>query len=287
MKKYNFKPKNYPVITKQLIQDILKMKDGEITTTLTLGKTYQILEKEKYKLKISKDLQLDLIYLNQELDENYVYAITSKGILRIAFYKNGLYYKLLPITPYTAPTIEISGIRMHRTEGITPWEDAKQKIEALGNIKGKIVLDICTGAGYTAIHSLLRGAKQIITIEKDKNVLEIVQYNPWSKELSSEKITIILEDATKYVNKVEAESIDVIIHDPPRLARAGELYSTKFYKELHRILRKHGKLYHYTGKPGYKKRHINLLKTVAKRLQQVGFKTKINPNLQGILAIKK
>lgn len=286
MKRFTFRPKRYPVITKQLIQDLLKMEDGIVKTTLTLGKTYQMLEKRGNKLRISEGFQLDLSYLNQELQENYIYAITPKGLLKTAFYRNGLYYKLLPVTPYTAPTIEISGIRMHRTEEIVPWEDAKQKVKALGNIKGKTVLDICTGAGYTAIHSLRGGAKKVITIEKDRNVLEITEYNPWSEELAAGNITIILDDATRYIRKISEETIDVIIHDPPRLARAGELYGTQFYEELYRVLKTSGKLYHYTGRPGYKKRHVNLLRTVAKRLQQVGFKTKIYQDLLGVIAIK-
>ena len=41
------------------------------------------------------------------------------------------YYKLEPIEN-TAPTLEIDGIRMHRTKHMTPLEDARRKVETAG-----------------------------------------------------------------------------------------------------------------------------------------------------------
>ena len=37
----------------------------------------------------------------------------------------------LVITLVLVPTLEISGIHMHRIEGITPWEDSIQKVKSI------------------------------------------------------------------------------------------------------------------------------------------------------------
>ncbi|RLE63789.1 MAG: SAM-dependent methyltransferase, partial [Thermoprotei archaeon] len=128
----------------------------------------------------------------------------------------------------------------------------------------------CTGLGYTAIYSLKRRASTVVTIEKDPYVLEIARYNPWSRELASEKIEIILADASKYIRELQDESFDRIIHDPPRFALAGELYSLEFYKELYRVLKNGGVLFHYTGAPGVKK-GFKFQSSVAARLRRAGF----------------
>ena len=58
------------------------------------------------------------------------------------------FYKLLPSKD--APTLEISGIRMHRVKKRTPWQDTLDKIGAVSPLKGR-VLDTCCCLGYTAI----------------------------------------------------------------------------------------------------------------------------------------
>ena len=65
---------------------------------------------------------------------------------------------------------------------------------------------------------------------------------------------------------------DFIIHDPPTLSFASELYSGDFYKQMFRVLKKSGKIYHYTGTPGSKNRNVNLAGNVSKRLKKVGFR---------------
>lgn len=289
MSNFEFKPKEYPVITKKLIKDILRNTPGMIRTSLSLGKTWSKFRWDGNNLYISSDIRISLKELYDKLDPSYIYVIDTKleKIYKVALYANNLYYKLLPVNAYIAPTLEISGIRMHRTEGITPWINSYQKVRAISPIKGKKVLDLCSGLGYTAIHSLKFGAKHITTIEKDPNVLEMASFNPWSAELANRKVKIILADAYEYISKIDDSTFDVIIHDPPRLARAGNLYSTEFYKELYRVLKDNGRLFHYTGKPRHKVRHMNLMSTVARRLQLVGFKTVIKRNLLGVIAYKK
>jgi|Deesub1362B_J571_1020462.scaffolds.fasta_scaffold00003_429 hypothetical protein len=285
MSTYGFKPYEYPVLTKELVTDILRLKDGKIKISLSLGKDYIYVEKHKKTIALGS-LELNLYDISKKMEYGYIYALIKDGLLRISFFKDNKFYKLLSIDPYSAPTLEISGIRMHRTKDILPWDDAALKVAILGKIEGERGLDICTGLGYTAIHALLSGAKSIISIEKDPNVLEIAKYNPWSRELSYPQIHLILADASVYISELGDSSFDFIIHDPPRLSLAGELYSSKFYSELYRVLEKGGRLAHYTGRPRYKVRRMDLMKTVASRLARTGFRTKILRNSYIVVAFK-
>jgi len=110
-------------------------------------------------------------------DEGSVYFVRDGRVYKAAI-AGEHYYKLVP----TIPTIEINGIRMHRTKGVNPLQDTRSKVNAVKPGEGETVLDTCMGLGYTAIEASKRGA-YVITIEKDKNVIELAKINPWSREL--------------------------------------------------------------------------------------------------------
>ena len=189
----------------------------------------------------------------------------------IKFYdeKTRKFYKLVPTS--TWPTVEISGIHMHRIKKVDPKTDSELKIKSLGKIYG-IVLDTCTGLGYTAILAARKkDVKKVITIEKDENVIKLAKLNPFSKELfSNPKIELRIADVTQEIKKFKANFFDFIIHDPPRISIAEELYSLAFYQELYRVLKPKGKIFHYVGEPG-KLQGKNYLKGILKRLKLAGF----------------
>ncbi|MCE7749803.1 MAG: methyltransferase [Candidatus Heimdallarchaeota archaeon] len=223
----------------------------------------------------------------QKIAKNPSVFLIDKKPKKIAFFDER-YYKLEPIEN-TAPTIEIDGIRMHRTKHVTPLEDARRKIFAVNVAANEKVLDVCTGLGYTAIESL-RMKASVTTIEKDPNVIEIAKYNPYSADLftgiESNKIELILEDACVAVKQMADETFDVILHDPPRFALAGELYSQEIYVDLFRILKEEGRMLHYVGKPGSKYRGKDFISGIQRRLNEVGFKTKRTDDNESVLAYK-
>jgi len=232
------------------------------------------------------DFSFDLKTIHKIAKNPSVFLIDKKP-KKIAFFDER-YYKLEPIEN-TAPTIEIDGIRMHRTKHITPLEDARRKIFAVNVAANEKVLDICTGLGYTAIESF-RMKALVTTIEKDHNVIEIARYNPYSTDLfagiEDNKIDLILEDACVAVKQMADETFDVILHDPPRFALAGELYSQEIYVDLFRILKEGGRLLHYVGKPGSKYRGKDFISGIQRRLNEVGFKTKRTDDNESVLAYK-
>ncbi|MGH2494037.1 MAG: class I SAM-dependent methyltransferase [Ktedonobacteraceae bacterium] len=169
----------------------------------------------------------------------------------------------------SAPSMLIAGFVMHRIKDIDPWQHAQRMVAAIAPLTGS-VLDTTTGLGYTAILAA-RTAESVTAIELDPAVQTIARQNPWSQELfSNPRIKQVMGDACEVVPNFAGESFDRIIHDPPTFALAGELYSGAFYHELHRILKRGGRLFHYVGDPD-SKASGGVTRGVIRRLQEAGF----------------
>jgi hypothetical protein len=91
-------------------------------------------------------------------------------------------------------------------------------------------------------------------------------------------------DITEQITILPARSVDAILHDPPRFGIAGELYSQAFYDELARVIRRGGRLLHYTGTPNRLTSQRNVPLEVARRLRHAGFATQLDGD--GVLAIR-
>jgi uncharacterized protein len=185
------------------------------------------------------------------------------------------------------PALEISGILMHRIKETDPRQDAASKIAAIAPVRGR-VLETCCGLGYSAIHAA-RTAEHVIVYEIDPEVLRMARLNPWSAPLFEDRgrIEVRNEDVAEAIEAIPDQSFDAVIHDPPTLAVAGDLYGDAFYRQLHRVLRAGGKLFHYTGDPGSRHRRQDLPGRVAQRLADLGFtRVRREPEALGVSARK-
>ncbi len=184
-----------------------------------------------------------------------------------------------------APTMLLSGFPMHRIKGIDPQEDTQRKIRTIAPVVGR-VLDVCTGLGYTAL-AAAQTATQVVTIELDPTVLEVARRNPWSQALfQSPNIRQLVGDAVEQVKTLETGAFSRIFHDPPTFSLAGELYSGAFYRELHRVLARGGRLFHYIGDLDSASGSITA-KGAMRRLQEAGFgKVTRRPEAFGLTASK-
>ena len=208
----------------------------------------------------------DLKKISEHKDS--IYFVQGNSIFQAAI-SDDHYYKLVPTIG--APTVEVDGIRMHRTKGITPEVDALAKVQVLG-VDGGLLFDTCTGLGYTALTSLQQGCESIVSVELKPQILRLAQLNPWSHGLfENDFIHLVLGDVGNIVEYLPETLFDFIIHDPPRFSHAGHLYSRRFYIYLNRILKPGGYLFHYVGLPGARYRRIDLRKGVINRLRQTGF----------------
>jgi predicted methyltransferase len=184
-----------------------------------------------------------------------------------------------------APTMLISGIPMHRIKDTEPHQDTLEKIKAIRPINGR-VLDTATGLGYTAIEAA-RSARSVVTIEISQAALEVARFNPWSRALFDDAhIEQIIGDSYEIIPTMPDGIFNCIIHDPPAITLYGDLYSGEFYRQLYRVLRFRGKLFHYIGNPESKSGG-SVTNGVVRRLGEAGF-TRVQrvPKAFGVVAFK-
>jgi len=200
---------------------------------------------------------------------------------------SGSLIKLVP-TEWGAPTFEIDGIKMLPTSKESPVDDARRKV-ALVEPRGKVVLDTCGGLGYFAACCLDAGVASIQSFEKNPDVLWLRTINPWSPDpeapSSGGRFSLTHADVSQAITQLADASVDALLHDPPRFGIAGELYSQAFYDQLARVLRRGGRMFHYTGSPNKLTSDRDVPNEVAKRLEKAGFKAQLA--LDGVLAIRR
>jgi predicted methyltransferase len=201
--------------------------------------------------------------------KNACFAVGGDGPQRIQSFSSVTNRPCSLMPTDAAPTLLVAGFPMHRIKDTDPHRDTLSKIRTVEPVVGK-VLDTATGLGYTAIEAS-RTADRVVTIELDPVVLDIARLNPWSQRLFDEpKITQLVGDSCEVIRGLEDGAFSRIIHDPPTLSLAGELYSGAFYQQLFRVLSHGGRLFHYTGDPS-SNLGARVARGAARRLRDAGF----------------
>ncbi len=279
--------KNGYLLYSEIVRQVLGAMDRgedriEISTDLNLSRgTFALCGDE---LILDADNRLSRAQLRQiENKENRIFC-QEDGRLEVLEVRDAGYYKLVPTEQ--APLLEISGVKMHISKGINPFESAGQMAAQVVK-KGDRVLDTCSGLGYAASAALKLGAREVISVELSATVMALRKRNPWSQGIFGENIHLVQANVDEYIRELAAESFDAVIHDPPRFSLAGELYGEKFYREIHRVLKRRGALFHYTGNPHMVKRGTSFIDNAAKRLKAAGFTKVVKVvELMGVTAYK-
>lgn len=217
--------------------------------------------------------------------ERTVYLWDGEAFQPVSRYRDSL-IKLVP-TEWGPPVFEIDGVKMLVSARVSPWDDARTKV-GLVQPRGKLVLDTCGGLGYFAAWCLEGGAARILSWEKNPDVIWLRGLNPWSPEgggMDCSRLELTPGDVSVAILELPPASVDAILHDPPRFGLAGELYSQAFYDQLARVLRRRGRLFHYTGAPNRLTTGRDVPAEVAKRLRTAGFVPELHGD--GVLAVKK
>ncbi len=217
-----------------------------------------------------------------------VFAVLNDAIEKVTWFsaETGKVYTLRATAGW--PALEISGILMHRIKDTDPRADAESKIATIGPVRGH-GLETCCGLGYSAIMAA-RTAERVTVFEIDPNVLEMARINPYSAPLFEESggMEVRNEDVAEAIEQLPDGAFDFIVHDPPTLALAGDLYGDRFYGQLLRVLRPGGRMFHYTGDPGSRHRRQDLPGRVAQRLTDIGFSGATRePEALGVSARKR
>ena len=257
----------------------------KVNLSLDLNLSEKIWQIEADRLILDNDTFIDMKKLESiSTFKNKIFIFKNNDLIPIEVRSDG-YYKLVPTDG--APTLEINGIKMHRSKDIDPLTDAKLKTQLVVRAEDH-VLDTCGGLGYSALFALKAGAKKVVSTEKSLAVIKIRNLNPWLKTSDNKRLELIHTDITKEIDWFENGMFNSVIHDPPRFTSAtGDLYGKKFYDALFRVMAPHSKLFHYTGSPKKIKDKNNFIKNTMKRLEHSGYKgICFYDNLQGIYAQK-
>ena len=222
----------------------------------------------------------------QRCKDRTIYHWADAGFQPVARFTTSL-IKLVP-TPWGPPTFEIDGIKMLPTARVSPYADAERKVSLIAP-RGKLILDTCGGLGYFAAWCLRAQASHVYSYESNPDVIWLRSLNPWSPDNrwvpeTSAALTLVRADIAEQIATMPAQSVDAILHDPPRFGIAGELYSQAFYNQLARVLKRRGKLFHYTGTPNKLSSGRDVPNEVTARLRRAGFATELNGD--GVLAVK-
>jgi predicted methyltransferase len=274
----------FSAITARQVLDAMDRGEPQVDISIDLNLSQSRFAISGDELILNEGERLGQVDLRQIVSKDNRIFFLENGRLEVLEDRTHGYYKLVPTDQ--APLLEISGVKMHIAKGVNPFESAGKMAEQVVR-KGARVLDTCSGLGYAASAALKLGAREVISVELSETVMTLRRKNPWSQRIFGPGIQLVHADVDDYIRDLPAQSFDAVIHDPPRFSLAGELYGESFYRELYRVLKRRGSLFHYTGNPQLLKRGSGFVDQAAKRLKLAGFtKAEKVSELMGIKAKK-
>ena len=197
------------------------------------------------------------------------FEATAAGLRQMRVFSDATGWVRTLVPTADAPTTVVAGFAMHRLRDATPMTDTRAKVRALGTPRGR-ALDTATGLGYTAI-ALARTCASVVTVERDPAAIALARRNPWSAELfASPKVCLRSGDVAELVHELDDGEFAVVLHDPPTAQLAGDLFGLAFYRQLRRVLRPGGRLFHYVGDPS-SRASGRTTAGVLRRLGEAGF----------------
>ena len=85
----------------------------------------------------------------------------------------------------------------------------------------------------------------VLTVERDVAAPGLARSNSWPMELfTNPGMGQIVGNMIEEIEGFGDGLFSYVIHDPPTIGLAGDLYSGDFCRWLHRVLRPRGRLYH-------------------------------------------
>jgi len=277
------------VLSRFQAAELLQAKAGgrpTAETSLDLGLSRREVRLDEHGVHAGGRLLVDWQQLQAiAASENGCFQVQDNNSQEIRGYSESTRraYRLFPTVE--APGLLIAGFTMHRFKDISPRRAAMEMVKAAAPVRGR-VLDTATGLGYTAI-AAAKSAAAVITIELDPGSLEMARANPWSQELFHHPaITRLVGDSSEEIAKFPDGHFSVIIHDPPSMSLAGDLYAEAFYRQAWRVLAANGRMFHYLGDPKSASGG-RVSKGAVNRLRAAGFRRIVpKPQAHGVLACK-
>lgn len=231
--------------TARRIREAAGRGEPAVTASLDLGRSESKLLVAAGEVRLPDGQTIPAAALDPVIaDPDAVFMVMDREVDRVTWFapETNKVYTLRATSGW--PALEISGILMHRIKGTDPRADATSKIATIAPVRGR-GLETCCGLGYSAILAA-ETADRVTVFEIDPEVLRMTRLNPYSAPLWAEggNIEVRNESVAEAITGLPDDAFDFAIHDPPTLAIAGDLYGDDFYRQLARVLRPGGKLFH-------------------------------------------
>jgi uncharacterized protein len=247
-----------------------KSGQSRASCSFDLGRTSVDVELGGAGVVVDSDLSVSWADIERIAEEDSVcFGLEPDGPVPLRIFSEAANrsFQLWPTA--SSPALLISGFLMHRIRDVAPHEGAERMVEALGKVPGRL-LDTTTGLGYAAL-AASRIASEVVTVEIEPVVRELAHLNPWSQPLfDAANVTSLSGDSAELVPTFEPGSFAAVLHDPPAINLAGQLYSARFYADVQRLLTRRGKFFHYIG-DAKSASGSRTTRGVIKRLREAGF----------------
>ena len=125
------------------------------------------------------------------------------------------------------------------------------------NLKNSNILDLYSGIGSFGLECISRGAEKITFVEKDKNVVKILNKNLLDLNINK-NVTVIVDEIENFLKKNLSEKFEIIFLDPP--------FSNNEYLQDLKLIKQ---------KKNYKKKHVVIIHREKKSSEN--FKSILNP----------
>jgi predicted methyltransferase len=239
------------------LQQAIARGTTHTTASLDLGLTTKQLALRDDSIVIDNEL---VALPKLKPDEKTCWLLRDGAFVRLRFTgeETGQVYELVE-TP-GRPLLKVSATPFHKWDFIKRIEHDKPQGD---------VLDAGTGLGYTAI-AAARTARRVVTVENDPHIIMLQDINPWSRGLDAKNVTRVEADAFSHAQALADVSFDTIILDGGTPRSSGDFFSLAHYKEMRRVLRSSGTLYHYLPDHGVQRGRDFPAEVIA-RLRTAGF----------------
>jgi 16S rRNA (guanine966-N2)-methyltransferase len=83
-----------------------------------------------------------------------------------------------------------------------------------GRMDGLRILDLFAGSGALGLETLSRGAEHAVFVERARGALRVLEANIDLCQ-AGERVTVVVEDVFRYLERLGEEAFDVAVADPP------------------------------------------------------------------------
>ena len=216
-----------------------KLGFKNIKVSLDLGQTKQCITIEDNFILFPDGQKINFHDLVGLMRKNTIVMIKDNEIYEMFFKTpDGRIYKLISNGELDYPNLEISGRKLFNKD--IPIKDlVKNVVDYFA--KYQKILVIGAKLGYYSI-ALFESGKNVVVYEEDRYMLEMMKYNPLSKNFFEYKIKYRL-DRIYSLKNIPEKSFDGILYCPPPFCNATRyFYSKVVYNEFYRILKPRGLL---------------------------------------------